>query len=93
MHALGFRSFGHLIDESFDTIENNFQRLKRIQSVVEDICSSEHNLVSFLSAAQEVCIYNQQRYQEARLEVRSEFAGRFFDFLITNNIISERPRI
>lgn len=93
LHNLGFRSFGKIIDESFDNIENNLDRLQRINTIVEDICKSSQNLISFLDAAQDTCLYNQQRYQEARLEVREEFANRFFNFLITNNIISERPRV
>lgn len=78
-HNLGFRTWGHLIDESFDQIENVQDRIDRIAQVVEDLC--QQDLLSFLRAAQDVCKYNQQHLAEMRQQVRSEFPDRFFQFI------------
>lgn len=79
LRDLGFRTFDHLIDESFDSIENNQDRIERIATVIEDLCRQD--LVSFLLSAQEVCKYNQQHLLHYRDQVRSEFPDRFFQFL------------
>jgi hypothetical protein len=79
LHKLGFKTFGHLIDESFDTIEDNQSRIERIAEVVEDLC--QQDLASFLDSCHDICKYNQQRYAEARSEVRKEFPDRFFNFI------------
>jgi hypothetical protein len=79
MHNLGFRTFGDLIDESFDSIEDNDQRLERVAAVVEDLCSQD--LACFLESCYTVCKYNQQHLAEMRTKVREEFPGRFFDFV------------
>ncbi len=78
MHDIGFRSFGHLIDESFDKIENAGDRMSRIVDVVRDLC--QQDLPAFLSAAQETCKYNQQLMAELRSQVRAQFPSRFFQF-------------
>ena len=76
---MGFRTFDHLIDETFDLIDDNDQRLRRVAEIVEDLC--EQDLASFLAAAQETCKYNQQHYVQCRGTTRSEFPERFFQFL------------
>lgn len=78
-HNLGFRTWGHLIDESFDLIENVQDRIDRIAQVVEDLCRQD--LPSFLQAAEETCKYNQQHLAEMRVKVRQEFPNRFFQFI------------
>jgi hypothetical protein len=75
---IGFRTFGHLIDETFDQIENDQDRLERIATIVEDLC--QQDLPAFLLAAQDICKYNQQLMHELRTQVRSEFPDRFFQF-------------
>lgn len=87
LHALGFRTFGHLIDESFDTIENNMTRLERIRDVIINLCNSD--LISFLLAAREVCEYNQQHLWQMRSQVRKEFPNRFKQFLLDQGVINE----
>ena len=82
---LGFKTFGHLIDESFDSIDNHTDRFDRLARIVTDLCCQ--NLPSFLSAAEEVCKYNQQHLAEMRIRVRQEFPDRFFQFMKQNNII------
>lgn len=79
LHDLGFRTFGNLIDESFDEIDHNPTRLDRITNVVKDLC--DQDLPSFLLAAQEVCKYNQQHLLEIRPRIQKEFSDRFFQFL------------
>jgi hypothetical protein len=79
MHNLGFKTFGHLIDESFDQIENGQDRIERITKVVEDLCRQD--LPAFLTAAEDVCKYNQQLLAELRLKVRREFPDRFQQFI------------
>ena len=79
MHNLGFQTFGHVIDESFDKIENNQERIERIAAVVEDLC--QQDLANFLKECYNVCKYNQQHLAEMRIKVRKEFPTRFFNFL------------
>ena len=76
---LGFKTFGHLIDESFDSIDNNQQRIERITTVVQDLC--RQNLNDFISAAEETCKYNQQLYIELRPKIRAEFPQQFASFI------------
>lgn len=82
LHNLGFKTFGHVIDESFDLIDNNQQRIERIAQIVEDLCSQD--LAGFLSACESVCKYNQQHLAHMREQVRQEFPERFKQFLNDN---------
>ncbi len=79
LHNLGFKSFGHLIDETFDQIENSQDRISRIGAVIEDLCRQD--LAEFLSTAQDVCKYNQQHLAHMRDLVRKQFPDRFSQFL------------
>jgi len=79
LHNLGFRSFAHVIDESFDMIDNAQQRMDRIIDIVHDLC--QQDLGSFLSACRDTCKYNQQHLSELREKVNQEFPQRFFHFI------------
>jgi hypothetical protein len=79
LRDMGFRTFDHVIDESFDSIDNAQQRLDRIVDVVQDLC--QQDLSSFLAACQEVCKYNQQHLDSVSLSVRTEFRRKFFHFV------------
>jgi hypothetical protein len=79
LHDLGFRTFGHIIDESFDKIENNQDRLSRIITVVKDLCNQD--LSAFINESQEVCKYNQQLLAELSLTVRNQFSQQFEQFI------------
>jgi hypothetical protein len=79
LHDMGFRTFGHVIDESFDTIDNAQQRLDRIIQIVTDLC--QQDLASFLEECYTVCKYNQQHLAELRNQVRQEFPDRFTKFI------------
>jgi hypothetical protein len=79
LHNLGFKTFGNLIDESFDSIDNNQDRIERIAQVVEDLC--QQDLASFVTECYNVCKYNQQQLAELGPKIRSEFPERFFQFI------------
>jgi hypothetical protein len=76
---LGFQTFNHVIDESFDNIEDNNKRLDRIVQVVEDLC--QQDLAAFIKECYNVCKYNQQHLAGMRQKVRQEFPERFFQFI------------
>jgi len=75
----GFRTYGDLIDESFDSIDNNQDRLDRIVAVVRDLC--QQDLAKFLVAAQHVSKYNQQHMADLGPRIRAEFPQQFLDFV------------
>jgi len=81
MRALGFRTFNNLIDESFDQIEDNSQRLERIALEVEWLCKQD--LAKFSKECYNVCKYNQERLAELRPLVRKEFPDRFYNFMLS----------
>ena len=79
LKQLGFQTFSHVIDESFDAIENHQDRIDRVVSIVEDLC--QQDLASFLEACYNVCKYNQQHLSELRPLVRKQFPRRFQEFI------------
>lgn len=79
LRDLGFRTFEHVIDESFDQIDSAQDRLDRIVDIVTDLCRQD--LSSFLAACEDVCKYNQQYLQEFTDRIRREFPDRFSQFL------------
>jgi hypothetical protein len=79
LRCLGFRTFNHVIDESFDTIENSQDRMDRIIDTVADLC--DQDLASFLAACEDVCKYNQQHLDVFTAETRRSFPERFFHFI------------
>lgn len=81
LHKLGFQTFGHVLDESFDQIDNNDDRLERIARVINDLC--QQDLASFLTECYNACKYNQQHLAEMRDKIRKEFPSRFFQFIKT----------
>jgi len=79
LRNLGFRTYDHLIDESFDLIDSNQDRLDRVRDIVEDL--ARQNLESFLSAAETVSKYNQQHMFELSRQVQSQFPENFYNFV------------
>lgn len=79
LRNLGFRTFGHVIDERFDTIDNAQQRMDRIIEVVSDLCSQD--LTAFLAACEDVCRYNQQHLNDFTAHTRQDFPSRFANWL------------
>lgn len=62
MRNLGFRSFAGLIDESYDQIENNQERLDRVVLEIQRLCNQD--LPAFAQACQDICVHNRQHAQE-----------------------------
>ena len=79
LRSLGIRTFDSVIDESFDLIDNDQDRLDRIISIVMDVC--QNGPQQFTAAVQDICIQNQQRYAELRHQVKQDFPQRFFDWI------------
>ena len=79
LHDLGFKTFGHVIDESFDAIADNQRRLERIAHIVKDLC--QQDLASFARECYNVCKYNQEHLANMRVRVRQEFPNQFFQFI------------
>jgi len=82
LHRAGYQTFGNLIDESFDLIDNNQDRLDRIAQVVEHMC--RNNLAEFLVASRAITKYNQQHLAAEGARVLSEFPDRFVNFIQSN---------
>jgi hypothetical protein len=76
---LGFKTFSHVIDENFDQIENNTDRLERIAQVVEDLCRQD--LASFVKECYNICKYNQQQLAELGPKIRAEFPNQFEQYV------------
>ena len=79
LHRLGFQTFGHVIDESFDSIEHHQDRMDRIITIVEDLC--QQDLDSFLKECYTVCKYNQQHLQELAPRLKAQFPEKFFNLI------------
>ena len=80
--GLHYKTFRSVIDESFDTIENDLDRITRIAQVVEDLCAS--NLSEFLAACKDICKYNQYRLREFQQEQDSTLPENLFNFIQSN---------
>jgi len=79
LRNLGFCTFSHVIDESFDLIDDNQKRIERIVDIVEELC--QQDLVQFLRQCYTICKYNQQHLADMRYRVRREFPDRFRNFI------------
>jgi hypothetical protein len=75
----GFQTYSNLIDESFDNIDNNQDRLDRVAEVIKDLC--QQNLVDFLVAAESISKYNQQHMAELGPRIRRDFPQQFLSFI------------
>lgn len=79
LHNAGFRTFGHLIDESFDSITDPEDRIERIMSVIADIVRT--GAEAFLKASTDVCEYNYQHLQQYNREQRQQLPAMFERYL------------
>ncbi len=79
LRNLGFKTFDPLIDESFDLVEDNGQRLERLAQQVEWLC--QQDLAKFARESYNICKYNQQHLAELSVQVRQEFPDRFAQFI------------
>jgi hypothetical protein len=79
LHAAGFRTFSHLIDESFDNIWEPHDRMEAIIEVIGDIV--RNGSASFLTASAEICKYNQEHLREHNQRERAALPQSIIDFL------------
>jgi len=79
MRRLGFQTFDKLVDERFDLIDNNQDRMDAVLDCVRDLCNSD--LASFLSEAEPICKYNQQHLEHVTRQERRSFPARFIDYV------------
>ena len=85
LHNAGFQTFGDLIDESFDQIDDPTDRANRVVAVVKDICYN--GAEAFLQAARSVCKYNYQQLRDHNKQQRDELPVNLAQY------INERSRI
>jgi len=83
LRAAGFRTFGHLIDESFDTIQDPAARGQRIVDTIRDICYNGAG--EFARAAEDVCKYNQQHLRAYNQQQRARLPQ------LLEQYLNERP--
>lgn len=83
LRNLGFKTFSHVIDESFDEVANHQDRMNRIFDIVSGLCND--NLASFLAACKETCKYNQQHIQSLAPVIKQQFVDQFFQVLKNHN--------
>jgi len=79
LHRMGFKTFGHVINEKFDLIDNSQDRIECIAESVEYLCRQD--LASFYKECYNVCKYNQQLYTEMRHQVPKELPNQFHQFI------------
>ena len=69
LHGAGFRTFGHMIDESFDSIDNAQARADRTVAVIQDIVTMGAG--EFARAVADVCEYNYEHLREHNQQERA----------------------
>lgn len=79
LQQAGFRTFGDVIDESFDSIDDPTQRAERIVEIVQDICYN--GAESFMMTTEAACKYNYQHLQQHNARERRELAQRLLEYL------------
>ena len=79
LHRAGFRTFGHLIDESFDSITDPQDRIEAVAEVISGIVTN--GAASFLAASEDICKYNQQHLREHNRQERIKLPQTMIDFL------------
>jgi hypothetical protein len=79
LHRMGFKTFGHVINEKFDLIDNSQDRLECIAESVEDLCRQD--LASFYRECYNICKYNQELYTQMRHQVPRELPNQFHKFI------------
>ena len=77
--SLGFETFELLIDESYDTIDNNLQRWTQAFEQVKFLCQQDLNKI--LRQAQPILDHNHHRLYELRKEKRNEMADKIIEHL------------
>jgi hypothetical protein len=84
----GFRTFGTLVDESYDTVDRPDVRIQRITDSVAWLCSSS-NAAEFWAASRDICKHNQALLAEYNQRERTALPGAlrvYLDGLLTRSI-------
>lgn len=76
---LGFRTFDHWIDESFDSVADGQQRLDRLGHAVQWLC--QQDLAKFWQETRDICLYNHQQALELHSSLKMDFSRRFLEFM------------
>jgi hypothetical protein len=79
LHSAGFKTFGHLIDESFDLIDDPRDRINRTVAVIADIV--RNGAQDFLQASLDVCKYNYQHLKEYNHTQRAALPAQLAEWL------------
>jgi len=79
LRKAGFRTFDHLIDESFDQIDNSADRISRIIQVVDAIISNGAD--EFLKASEDVCKYNYLHLREHNQRERDQLPMKLTQYI------------
>ena len=79
LQNLGFRTFSGLIDESFDSITSDRDRLKRMLDAVDDLCQQDLEL--FITAAEPICKYNQQHLKQLAADSMATLPQQLLNFI------------
>lgn len=82
LRNLGFKTFHNLINERFDTIDNDLDRLNFISDVVNDLCNSD--LDKFMEETKSICKFNQLHARELYKQEIESFPNRFKNFIKDN---------
>jgi len=85
LHAAGFKTFGHLIDESFDLIDDPKLRADRIVDIVKDICYN--GAAEFLNSARSVCKYNYQHLREHNRRERQQLPANLLEYIECQQLV------
>ena len=83
LRSAGFRTFGHLIDESYDLIDSPSARIDAVVATVEDI--KNNGAAEFWTAARAECKYNQAllvEYNQAERARLPDSVRRYLDSLL-----------
>lgn len=76
LKALGFRTFGNVIDESYDTIESPDRRLSACLDAAADVLAGDPD--TFRAATASACAHNQMRLRDGMArQMRVQFAEDF----------------
>lgn len=76
----GFKTFGTLVDERYDEIDNPTVRMQRIIDSVAWLCQGSH-AADFWEASRDICKYNQQHLVEYNRQQRSELPQNLLNYL------------
>jgi hypothetical protein len=65
LRDLGYRTFDHVLDTSYDQISNNTERWLRLCKAIKQ---AQFNIAKCFAAAQEDIRYNQQLFQQPKTQ-------------------------